>query len=161
MICVKKIIFFKNNKKVMVFSVFDYEVCINKCDISKKGCHKPCSVLFEIKAGSFLAWRPLRRALYISEPLPCPGTCRLRSNSECASLQGNSSPWNLHGGFPSIPCLGEGWEWAVGFLPVLPQLGRGSFKFSPPKFRVNLLSNQASAAWFIAIQHSCWFICRM
>lgn len=35
------------------------------------------------------------------------------------------------------------------------------FKFSPPKFRVDLLSNQAPSVWLIAIQHSGWFICRM
>lgn len=69
---------------------------------------------------------------------------------------------HLHGIFPSIPHRerdGNG-LWA-SYLFFLSWEEGGSFKFFPPKFRVNLLSNQASAAWFIAIQHSCWFICRM
>lgn len=54
---------------------------------------------------------------------------------------------------------------ALQRLPVTtatsPMGADGGFKFSPPKFRVDLLSNQASSPWFIAIQHSGWFICRM
>lgn len=45
--------------------------------------------------------------------------------------------------------------------PPLPPPPPRALKFPPPKFRVDLLSNQASSIWFIAIQRRRWFICRM
>lgn len=36
-----------------------------------------------------------------------------------------------------------------------------ALNFPPPVRPVDLLSNQASGIWFIAIQHYSWFICRM
>lgn len=95
--------------------------------ISKKGCHKPCFVLFEIKVVSFLAWCPLRRALYIwGITLPWNLAQEQQWGVPACSSQGDkrkpghSSPWHhLQGGFPSFSCS------ALGFLPVLPQLGRG------------------------------------
>ncbi len=89
-------------------------------------------VLLEIKAVSFLAERPLRRALYIwgrhSITLPwnlTESSGEVIQESRVTALPLPLCPWrhHLHGGLPFDPASGEGRERALGFLPVLPRLG--------------------------------------
>ncbi len=125
-------------------------------------------VLLEIKAVSFLAERPLgERCISEADSITLPWNLTESSGeviqeSRVTALPlplcpGASPPW----GFPSIPHR-ERDGTGSGLLPVLPRLGGvgGALNSSLPSSE-SILSNQASAAWFIAIQHSCWFICRM